>query len=152
VPAPDRYVFHHQRTVFTWNGIPQLAGTGQKGYDELFTHDADLGEIAPMRLGRYVVSESATELSRVPMLIVLDLAGGRSEHPLPVTPVQNNYIERGVKYRRVPVESGCRSSRHGGARRCRDSVAFSIKFSSLFLGQSSSSWWIGMGRTEDRRG
>jgi hypothetical protein len=68
------------------------------------------------------------------------------------TPVQNSFSGGEMKYRRVPVESGYRSSRHGGARRCRDSVAFSIKYSSLFLERSSSNWSIGMNRTADRRG
>jgi serine/threonine protein kinase len=68
------------------------------------------------------------------------------------TPVQNRFEPRGMKYRRVPVESGCRSSRHGGARRCSDSVAFSIRFSSLFLVRSFNSSPTGTVRIDARRG
>jgi len=67
------------------------------------------------------------------------------------TPVQNSSRRGWRKHRRVSVESGCRSSKHGGARRCSDSAVFSNRFSSSFLGPSSNNSSRSTDQTGTRR-
>lgn len=83
VPAHDRLLFVHERTVSVWDGIPTYYELPGKGYDEIFTHDAELSEITPSRAGRYLVAERWNDRARGAKLIEFDLHGRVAEYRFP---------------------------------------------------------------------
>jgi hypothetical protein len=76
-PAPNEIVFHSDRTVSVWDGAPHAYNEPGKGYAEIFTDDAELSEIAPMRSGNFLVAE------RGPKLIEFNLHGRVADHAFP---------------------------------------------------------------------
>jgi len=73
-PASNQIVFHSDRTVSVWDGVPVWFTDPGKGYTEIFTADADLGEIAPMRSGNFLVAGET--------LIEFNLHGRVAEYPI----------------------------------------------------------------------
>ncbi len=81
VPAPNEIVFHSDRTVSVWDGVWRNFGEPGLGYTEIFHDDAaDLGEIAPMRSGLFLVPELGTNNAKV---IAFTLQGRVAEYPFP---------------------------------------------------------------------
>jgi len=83
VPAPNRILFVHDGAVSVWDGIPRYYNEPGKGYDDIFTHDAELSEIAPSRAGRYLVAERWNDRARGAKLIEFDLHGRVAEYRFP---------------------------------------------------------------------
>lgn len=83
IPAPDQMVFHHERTVSTWDGVLRVFTEEGKGYNEIFTADTDLGEIAPMRSGNFLVAERWNDRERGAKLIEFNGHGRLAEYRLP---------------------------------------------------------------------
>jgi len=80
VPASNLVVFHSDRTVSFWDGVPHIFTEPGLGYTEIFRDDADLGEIAPMRPGLYLVPELGAKNAK---LIAFTLQGRIAEYPFP---------------------------------------------------------------------
>ena len=82
-PAPDEIVFHSDQTVSVWDGVNHLFTEPGKGYTDIIHDDAELGEIAPMAMGNFLVPERSTAPPRVPRVIRFNLQGRVAEYPLP---------------------------------------------------------------------
>lgn len=82
-PAPNRIVFHDGRAVSAWDGVLRLFNEPGKGYDDLFTADTELTEIAPGRAGRYLVAERWNDRQLGAKLIEFDLRGRVAEYRFP---------------------------------------------------------------------
>ena len=76
IPMPDQAVFHSDGTVSVWDGVPHYLWEPGLGYTELFHRDGQLGEIAPMRSGHFLLPDDAK-------LIELSLQGVVREIPFP---------------------------------------------------------------------
>ena len=83
VPAPNRILFEHDRTVSIWDGVYHYFEEPGNGYDDIFTDDTDLSEIAPGRAGRYLVAERWNDRARGAKLIEFDLRGRVAEYRFP---------------------------------------------------------------------
>jgi hypothetical protein len=83
VPAPNQYVFHHDGIVAMWDGVYVLHSEGRKGYVDLFSSDAELSEIAPMRSGNFLVAQRRTALDRAAKLIEFNAQGRVAEYSFP---------------------------------------------------------------------
>ena len=59
IPASNQILFHRDRTVSVWDGVYRVFTEPGKGYTEIFRDDAELGEIAPMRSGHFLVPEGS---------------------------------------------------------------------------------------------
>ncbi|HJQ40144.1 MAG TPA: hypothetical protein VKB93_23615 [Thermoanaerobaculia bacterium] len=57
IPRKDLYVFHHDREVAFWDGHYRPFVSPEPAYTSVFHATADLGEIAPMRSGNFLVPE-----------------------------------------------------------------------------------------------
>ncbi len=92
IPSPNEIVFHHQRTVSLWDGVPTRGNLPGKGYTEIFTADTELSEIAPIRSGNYLVAERWAEQSA--KLIEFNIHGRIAEHPFPevIDPATNRAL------------------------------------------------------------
>src|SRR5437868_4783219 len=80
-PHPDiiEVVFHSAGTVSVWDGVNHIFTEPGLGYTELFHDDAELGEIAPMRSGNFLVPERAAFAK----LIEFNLNGRVADIPFP---------------------------------------------------------------------
>jgi hypothetical protein len=76
VAAPNQIVFHSGGTMFVWDGVYRRFTDAGNGAVEIFHDDAPLGEIVPMRSGRFLVPAGAK-------LIEFDLHGRIAEHAFP---------------------------------------------------------------------
>ena len=83
VPAPNRILFEHDRTVSVWDGVYHYFEEPGNGYDDIFTADTELSEIAPGRAGRYLVAERHNDRARGAKLIEFDLHGRVAEYRFP---------------------------------------------------------------------
>jgi hypothetical protein len=92
VPAPTRILFHHHRTVSVWDGVLRYSNEPGKGYDDIFTDDTELSEIAPSRAGRYLVAERWHDSARGAKLIEFDLHGAVAEYRLPQVVVNDRAL------------------------------------------------------------
>ncbi|HEX2835519.1 MAG TPA: hypothetical protein VHW00_21080 [Thermoanaerobaculia bacterium] len=75
LPGQNRHVFHFERTVSMWDGVPRVFTEPGKGYDELFTVETELGEIAPKGHSRFLVAERWNTRERGAHLIEFDANG-----------------------------------------------------------------------------
>lgn len=85
-PAPNRIVFHYQKTVSWWDGVDRESrgdADDTLPYSEIFTADTELTEIAPMRSGNYLVAERWNDATRGAKLIEFNLRGRVAEHRFP---------------------------------------------------------------------
>ncbi|MBV9492775.1 MAG: hypothetical protein JOZ54_00910 [Acidobacteria bacterium] len=82
-PAPNQVFFDLFGTIHFWNGELQRTTQPGLGYSELFHDDAQLGEMAPMRNGHFLLAERSSTRDRGVKLIELDLNGIVAEYPLP---------------------------------------------------------------------
>lgn len=57
IPKKDHYVFHHDREVAFWDGRYRAWVSPEPAYTSIFRATTDLGEIAPMRSGNFLVPE-----------------------------------------------------------------------------------------------
>ena len=80
-PRPDviEVVFHSGGTVSVWDGVNHIFTEPGLGYTELFHDYAELGEIAPMRSGNFLVPENAAFAK----LIEFNVQGRVAEIPFP---------------------------------------------------------------------
>src|SRR5260370_12613012 len=76
-------IFHYRRTVSAWDGGPTYYELPGKGYDEIFTDDAELTEIAPMRAGHFLVAERSSDRTRGAKLIEFTVHGRVAEYRFP---------------------------------------------------------------------
>jgi hypothetical protein len=83
VPAPNRILFTTDRTVSVWDGVARYYNEPGKGYDDIFTDETELSEIAPGRAGHYLVAERWNERGRGAKLIEFDLHGRVAEYRFP---------------------------------------------------------------------
>ena len=83
IPATNEIIFHSERTVSYWDGIPHIFSEPGKGYSDIFTDDADLGEIAPMRSGHFLVPERSNDRARGAKLIEFNVQGRVAEYRFP---------------------------------------------------------------------
>jgi hypothetical protein len=81
--APDRFIFHHENTVSMWNGRYEVFTAPGLGYTEIFKAGAELGEIAPMRSGNFLVAERSADRARGAKLIEFNRNGIVAEYPFP---------------------------------------------------------------------
>lgn len=81
VPRPDQILSHHEQTVSVWDGVARPYWTEGKGYTEVFRHDTELSEIAPMRSGNFLVAEQWND--RGAKLIEFNLQGRVAEYSFP---------------------------------------------------------------------
>lgn len=82
-PAPNRIVFHSDRTVSWWDGVYREANTLEPAYTEIFKADTELSEIAPMRSGNFLVAERWSDAARGAKLIEFNLRGRVAEYRFP---------------------------------------------------------------------
>lgn len=82
-PASSQVFFNLFGTINLWNGELQRYTEPGLGYSELFHDDAELGEIAPMRNGHFLLAERSSPRDRGVKLIEFDLRGVVAEYPLP---------------------------------------------------------------------
>lgn len=75
LPGQNRHIFHFERTVSMWDGVPRVYTEPGEGYDELFTADTELGEIAPKGHSRFLVAERWNTRERGAHLIEFDANG-----------------------------------------------------------------------------
>ena len=80
IPAPNEILFHHDQTVSVWDGVNHVFNEPGLGYTELFHDDRELGEIAPMRPGLFLVPERGAAGAR---LIVFSAQSRVAEIPFP---------------------------------------------------------------------
>ena len=83
IPAPDRYVFHYEQTVAFWDGVVHMMWEEGKGYTDVFRHDTELGEIAAMRSGNFLVAERWNDPAHGAKLIEFNLHGRVAEYLFP---------------------------------------------------------------------
>src|SRR5260370_23663885 len=83
VPAANRILFERNRTVSIWDGVYHYFEEPGNGYDDIFTDDTDLSEIAPGRGGRYLIAERWNDRARGARLIEFDLRGRVAEYRFP---------------------------------------------------------------------
>jgi len=84
--APDSLpptVFHYRQTVSAWDGVARYYGLPGKGYDDIFSDDAELTEIAPMRSGHFLVAERSSDRTRGAKLIEFTVHGRVAEYRFP---------------------------------------------------------------------
>lgn len=82
-PAPNEWIFHSERTVSHWDGVYHVFTEPGKGYDDLFTDDVDLGDIAPLRSGNFLVAERAADPARGAKLVEFNVHGRVADHRFP---------------------------------------------------------------------
>ncbi len=75
--SPALILFHDGHTMSAWDGAEHRFDEPGKGYTDIFTHDAELTEIAPMRSGQFLVAD------RRARLIQFDLKGRTNAWQLP---------------------------------------------------------------------
>lgn len=94
MPAPDRILFHHQRVVSFWDGVPRLYNEAGKGYTEIFAEETELGEIAPMRSGNFLVPQRWNDRERGAKLIEFNVRGRVAEYAFPevIDPATNRAL------------------------------------------------------------
>jgi hypothetical protein len=83
IPAADQIVFHYQQTVSVWDGVPRYYTAEGKGYDDIFSDDTELTEIAPMRSGHFLVAERSNDRARGAKLIEFTVHGRVAEYRFP---------------------------------------------------------------------
>lgn len=83
IPATNEIVFHSERTVSYWDGIPHIFTEPGKGYSDIFTADAELGEMAPKRSGNFLVPERWNDRARGAKLIEFNVQGRVAEYRFP---------------------------------------------------------------------
>jgi hypothetical protein len=83
IPATNEIIFHSERTVSYWDGIPHIFSEPGKGYSDIFTDDAELGEVAPMRSGHFLVPERSNDRARSAKLIEFNVQGRVAEYRFP---------------------------------------------------------------------
>lgn len=76
-PSSNVILFHDRHTVSWWDGIPQYFELPGKGYNDIFTDDAELTEFALLRSGHFLVAETPND--RGARLIEFDLNGRIAE-------------------------------------------------------------------------
>jgi hypothetical protein len=84
VPSGNKIVFHHDQTVSAWDGVARRFTEEGKGYSDIFQADTELGEIAPMRSGNFLVAERWNTAARGAKLIEFNLKGRVTDHAFPV--------------------------------------------------------------------
>ncbi len=92
VPAPNRVLFHQNRTVSVWDGVCHYYNEPGNGYDDIFADDTELSDIAPSRAGRYLIAERWNDRARGAGLIEFDLHGRVAEYRLPEVIVNNRAL------------------------------------------------------------
>lgn len=98
VPAPNQYVFHYNGTVSMWDGVLVPQNAPGPGYVDLFSSDAELGEIAPMRSGNFLVAERRTAVDREAKLIEFNAHGRVAEYRFPANVDRSANASRGAKH------------------------------------------------------
>jgi hypothetical protein len=83
IPAADQIVFHYEQTVSVWDGVPRSFTAEGKGYDDIFSDDTELTEIAPMRSGHFLVAERSNDRARGAKLIEFTVHGRVAEYRFP---------------------------------------------------------------------
>jgi hypothetical protein len=79
IPAPNVVVFHDGHTVSFWDGTSMLLTDPRAPYSNIFSDDAHLTEIAPMRSGHFLVAEA--RIDRGAKLIEFDTRKKIAEMP-----------------------------------------------------------------------
>lgn len=98
IPAPNQVVFHHENTVAMWDGVLVPHNAEGKGYVDLFTSDAELSEIAPMRSGNFLVAQRRTTLDRDAKLIEFNARGKVAEYRFPTLPDRSANVSLGAMH------------------------------------------------------
>jgi hypothetical protein len=83
IPAPNQIVFHSEQTVSFWDGVVHNFWEEGKGYVDIFHDDTELGEIAPMRSGNFLVPERSNDRARGAKVIEFNLQGRVAEVRFP---------------------------------------------------------------------
>lgn len=83
IPSSSQMLFEHERTVAFWNGEPLLFSDPAKGYTDIFTDDADLADIAPIRNGNFLVAERSADAARGAKVIQFNLSGVVAQYAFP---------------------------------------------------------------------
>lgn len=94
IPASDQIVFHHERTVSVWDGVYRNFVEPGKGYTEIFSEETELGEIAPMRSGNFLVPQRWNDRTRGAKLIQFNLGRRVAEYAFPevIDPATNRAL------------------------------------------------------------
>lgn len=82
-PDQNEVVFHYDQTVSVWDGAVTSFVSPGKGYDEIFTDDVELTEIAPIGSGRFLVAERSAARSQGARVIEFNLQGRIRDHVFP---------------------------------------------------------------------
>jgi hypothetical protein len=80
VPTKGQYVFHHDREVAFWDGVYRTIASPDPAYTSVFRATTDLGEIAPMRSGNFLVAERSSANAK---LIEFNMRGRVAEYAFP---------------------------------------------------------------------
>jgi hypothetical protein len=83
IPATNEWVFHDTHTMSVWDGVNRYFGDPGKGYNDIFSDDAELTEIAPMRSGNLLVAERSADAARGARLIEFNLQARVADFTFP---------------------------------------------------------------------
>lgn len=61
MPGSSFVVFHDRHTVSFWDGVPIPLSDPRPAYSNIFSDEAELTEIAPMRSGHFLVAEAQSD-------------------------------------------------------------------------------------------
>src|ERR1051326_8098281 len=72
IPNTNTAIFERGRTVSTWDGGERFYNDPDTGIHDIFTSDADLGEIAPARFGHFLVPAGTKLIEFTPAGVVAE--------------------------------------------------------------------------------
>lgn len=113
VSDPRAVLFHDGRTVSFWDGVVRSAWDPGKGYDDLFTDAAQLGEFMRIRSGHYLVAERWAGLPKQAAIVEFDLSGAIREYPFPPLPETDKNRSIGAEHFEL-LSDGCTLLYAGG--------------------------------------
>jgi hypothetical protein len=83
IPATTEWIFHDGQTVSVWDGVCHNFMEPGKGYNDIFTDDTELSEIAPMRSGNFLVAERSADAAHGAKLIEFNLQARVADFTFP---------------------------------------------------------------------
>lgn len=107
IPTPNLVVFHgYHHNVSWWDGVLRKYWEPGNGYTDIFFADTELGEIAPLRNGNFLVAERFNDAARGAKLIEFNLQGKVAEYALPEVLDAENHRALGALHIEV-LADGC---------------------------------------------
>jgi hypothetical protein len=83
IRTPNLVMYEHGTTISTWDALERFFNDPETGIRDIFTADTELGEIAPLRSGNFLVAERWNTREAGAKLIEFNLNGKVTEYLLP---------------------------------------------------------------------